>query len=252
MPKSAQSAQKCPSSKLQLSPIDHIIATMFCVQSRHESQVCFLISGDFNKVSTQDVLESNGALHQICSVATRNSATLELIITDMATLFHPPTTQEPFKEDKSSKGKPSDHNVIIVAPKSNTQFKIKRHNTKIHVRPQPRSKVIEYMREIGLHSWPEVFETEDPHYKAQKFHTTLVSNLEKHLKTKIVNITSVDKPWFNPSLKLKYNEMQKEYFKHGKSARWDKLRCSFRAHKKRASKEFYSNFVNKMKLTQPS
>ena len=108
------------------------------------------------------------------------------------------------------------------------------------------------MREIGLHSWPEVFETEDPHYKAQKFHTTLVSNLEKHLKTKIVNITSVDKPWFNPSLKLKYNEMQKEYFKHGKSARWDKLRCSFRAHKKRASKEFYSNFVNKMKLTQPS
>ena len=95
---------------------------MFCVQSRHESQVCFLISGDFNKVSTQDVLESNGALNQICSVATRNSATLELIITDMAILFHPPTTQELCKEDKSSKGQPSYQNVIIVAPKSDTQF----------------------------------------------------------------------------------------------------------------------------------
>ena len=33
-----------PCSKLKQQTIDHIIATMFCVQSRHESQVCFFDS----------------------------------------------------------------------------------------------------------------------------------------------------------------------------------------------------------------
>ena len=32
-----------PRSQFKQQTIDHIIATMFCVQSRHESQVCFLI-----------------------------------------------------------------------------------------------------------------------------------------------------------------------------------------------------------------
>ena len=161
-----------------------------------------MIAGDFNKVNIQDVLESNGALHQICSVATKNSATLELVITDMTTMFHPPTTQDPLQQDKLTKGKPSDYNVIIVAPKTELQFKIERHKTKIHVRTQPRSKVAEYMRKIGQHSWQEVFQTEDLHEKVQYFHNTLKKALEKHLKTKTGKITSLDKPWFNTSLKL--------------------------------------------------
>ena len=57
-----------PGSQNKQQTIDHIIQTMFHVQSQYESQVRFLISGDFNKVNIQDVLESNGALHQVCSV----------------------------------------------------------------------------------------------------------------------------------------------------------------------------------------
>ena len=41
-------------------------------------------------------------------------------------------------------------------------------------------------------------------------------------------MTSLDKTWFSPSLKLKYNDMQKEYFKNGKSSKWKKLRSKFR------------------------
>ena len=127
-----------------------------------------------------------------------------------------------------------------MAPKTDLQFKIERHKTKIHVRPQPRSKVAEYMREIGQHSWQEVFQTEDPHEKAQYFHNTLIKTLEKHLKTKTVKMTSLDKPWFNPSLKLKYNEMQKEFFSNGKSVKWNKLRRSFRSQKKKSIKGVFT------------
>ena len=77
-----------PRSLFKQETVDHIIQSMFCVQSRYDSQVRFLISGDFNKVNIEDILESNGALQQVCNVATRNDSTLELFITDMATLLH--------------------------------------------------------------------------------------------------------------------------------------------------------------------
>ena len=65
-------------------------------------------------------------------------------------------------------------------------------------------------------------------------------------------MSSLDKTWFNPALKLKYNEMQKEYFSKGKSTKWKSLRKSFRKSKKKASKDFYSVFVNDLKLAKPS
>ena len=104
--------------------IEHIIGTMYSVQSRHDSQIRFLISGDFNKVSIENILEANGTMHQICSVHTHGKQTLGLVRTCMATLFHSPTTLKPFKQDENTSGKTSDHNVIIVAPKSNTVYNV--------------------------------------------------------------------------------------------------------------------------------
>ena len=200
-----------PRSRAKQDTIDHIIETMFYVQSKCECQVRFIISGDFNKVDIHDVLESNGALNQICSVATRNSTTLELVITDIATMFHPPTTLPPFEQDKNSKGKSSNHNVIIVAPKVDPKYKLERHKKVIHIRPQPTFKVAEFMRDVGTKNWNAVFDS-----------------LNKHLVEKTVKMTSLDKPWFNPALKMKFNEMQKEYFKNRKSVKWKKLRKNFR------------------------
>ena len=79
------------------------------------------------------------------------------------------------------------------------------------------------MRDMGTQSWNKVFKTEDIHEKAHNFHKTLIQILNKHLETKTVKMTSLDKPWFNPALKMKFNEMQKEYFKNRKSERWKKL-----------------------------
>ena len=141
-----------------------------------------MISGDFNKVSIQDVLESNGALHQVCSVPIGNSSTLELVITDIATMFYEPTTLEPIKQDENTKGKPSDHNVIIVAPRTDINFRKKRHKRKVTFRPQPTSKVSDFMCELGSQSWEEAYQNDDSHGKAQNFHRTLISMLNKHLK----------------------------------------------------------------------
>ena len=238
-----------PRSLFKQQTIDHIIETMFCVQSRYEFQVRFLISGDFNRVNIDDILESNGALNQVCSVATRQSSTLELVITDMATMFHPPTTLAPLNQDENSKGKPADHNVIIVAPRTDITFNIKRHKKKVHVRPQPESKKSEYMRDMGSQAWPGVFLCEDGNTKVDNFHKNLIDTLNKHLQIKTVNMTSLDKPWFTPALKLMHNEKQKEYFKNGKSKHYKKLRTKYRKARRKAAKTFYPEFIKEMKET---
>jgi hypothetical protein len=84
-----------PRSLYKQETFDHIIETMFYVQYLYDYQVCFIMSGDFNKVEIQDVLYSNGALNQVCSVPTRQASTLELVIISMATMFHPPTALDP-------------------------------------------------------------------------------------------------------------------------------------------------------------
>jgi hypothetical protein len=104
-----------PRSQFKQQTVEHIIETMHSIQSQYEDTVRFMIGGDFNKVDIEDILESNGALQQVCSVATRNQRTLELVITCMATMLHPPTTLDPLKQDENSTGKPSDHNVVVVA-----------------------------------------------------------------------------------------------------------------------------------------
>ena len=186
------------------------------------------------------------------SVATRHTATLELVITDMATMFHPPTTLAPLNQDENSTGKPSDHNVIIVAPRTDITFQRKRRKKKVHIRKQPETKKNAFLGDIGLHTWPSVFLNEDANKKAECFHENLIQALDNFLPSKTVNMTALDKPWFTPALKLLYSEKQNEYFKNGKTGKYRKLRLKFRKAKRKASKTFYPLFIEELKTTNPS
>ena len=241
-----------PRSKYKQETIEHIIETIHSVQSRYEHQIRFFIAGDFNKVDTEDFLESNGALQQICSAETQNKNTLELILTCMATLFHPPTTQDPLKQDENTTGKPSDHKMIIVAPKANAHYKQERYKKTIHIRQQPQSKVAAFMSELGAHSWPEVFAEEDPNIKASSYHNTIMSLRDKHFPVKSVKMSSLDKKWFTSTLKVMYNKMQNEFFKNRKSQKWKSLMLKFRKSEKKACKKFYRNFVSELKVSNPT
>ena len=95
----------------------------------------------------------------------------------MATLLHPPTTLDPIKQDDNTTGKPSDHNVVIVAPRSDVNFQVQRHKKRIHLRPMPDSKVSSFMRDIAKHEWSEIYQCDDPHEKADLFHQII---LHKH------------------------------------------------------------------------
>ena len=83
------------------------------------------MGGDFNRVSVADILDSYGAMHQILSLPTRKAAALEVILTDLHTQYHPPTTLPPLEVDSGKVGQNSDHNVVVFAPKYNRKYQQK-------------------------------------------------------------------------------------------------------------------------------
>jgi hypothetical protein len=89
-------------------------------------------------------------------VGTRKEATLEIILSDLLNLYHPPTVRGPLEVDENKAGKNSDHNIVIFAPKSDANFRIKRKKKTIKTRPLPQSKISVFAREIQNLSWEEV------------------------------------------------------------------------------------------------
>ena len=103
-----------PRSKFKKETIEHIILSIHLLRAQYNNDVNFCIGGDFNKCDISDILESFGALKQICTIPTRKSATLDIIITDLHTLYHPPTTLPPLEVDCDKIDKNSDHLTMTL------------------------------------------------------------------------------------------------------------------------------------------
>ena len=162
-----------PRSKYKQETIDHVIDVMFQMKAKYGNQVNFMISGDFNKFPFEEIMLANGAMKQVISVATRKSAILEVILTDLATFYHPPSSLPTLEVDQGKPGSESDHNIVVFAPRSNVYFHKDREYTTIKHRPLPASKIREFGQKFVAHTWSEVLECQDGNLKASNFHNTI-------------------------------------------------------------------------------
>ena len=94
-----------PRLRVKTETIDHIIESIHLIRAQYDNDVNFFIGGDFNHLPIADILECYGALKSIISVPTRKSAKLEVLLTDLHTLFHPPTTLPPCRLMPTRRGK---------------------------------------------------------------------------------------------------------------------------------------------------
>ena len=240
-----------PRSQFKQETVEHIIENIHYLRSIYDNDVSFLVGGDLNRIDIEPILDSYGALRQAISVPTRKSATLENIITDLCTLYHPPTTLPPLQVDTGKKGKDGDHEVIIFAPMADNNFIKPRVKKSITIRPLPESGIREFGKEITSHDWREVLSEKNIDCKVNNFHSTLRSQLNKHFPEQTVKISTLDKKWMDPSLKVLHRQVQREFFKNRQSKKWRKLKRKFKRRKRKAVKLFYSKFVNELKDTDP-
>ena len=145
-----------PRSKHKQETIDYIIETIHIIRAKYDN-ISFWIGGDFNRLDITEILDSYGALKQIISIPTRKTATLEIVLTDLHTMYHPATTIPPLQVDQDKLGKDGDHEIVVLAPKNNKQFKIERKKRTISTRPLPQSQIEKFERTFMDIDWDQVF-----------------------------------------------------------------------------------------------
>ena len=125
--------------KFKTKTIDHIVETIHLLRSQHGNEISFLLAGDLNLLDINPILQSYGALSQIVTEGTRDSAVLDYIITDLQGLYHPPSCISPLEVDENKIGKNSDHNIVVLAPINQQYAGPKRKKKIIKTRPLPDS-----------------------------------------------------------------------------------------------------------------
>ena len=121
--------------------LDHISEAYHILCAKYGSDLKFIISGDFNKLNVAPILNLSPDLKQVVQIVTRRNpdATLDLIITNLESMYHLPTTLEPLDNDENVSGKPSDHLIVVMKPLSNSNpSKSVRYKT-VKYRPFPDS-----------------------------------------------------------------------------------------------------------------
>ena len=103
-----------------------------------------------------DMLDSYGALQQVVTESTRKDEILDVIITDLHTLYHAPICVPPLQVDEGRVGKDSDHNVVIFPPIPSFNKSTKRDYKIIKTRPISVSQISKIGNVIGRYPWNEV------------------------------------------------------------------------------------------------
>ena len=112
-----------------------------------------------------------------------------------------PTTLPPLQVDQDKEGKDSDHNVVVFAPNSNTEYKQSRKKKTILTRPLPDSNILKFEKELSRQAWDEMFMNKSADDQVNIFHGFLRSQLDRFFPQKSVKLSSLDKKWMHPSLK---------------------------------------------------
>ena len=170
-------------------------------------------------------------------------------MTDLHTLFHPPTTLPPLQVDEDKLGQDSDHEVVV--PKQNIKFKKSRTKKTVKTRPLPESQISKFEDDLRKYPWDEAFRNKSVNEQVDLFHNFLRGNLEKYFPEKNSQMSTLDRKWMTPHLKQISRAMKREFYKHRKSAKYKMMKSKFKKLKRKSLKSFYSDFVSNLKATDP-
>ena len=240
-----------PRSPYKKESISHIIHTIHLMKAKYDNNVHFLIAGNFNRVDITEVLDSYGALQQICGVSTRQGAALQLVLTDLHTFLHPATALPPLQVDEEKQGRDGDHQALILAAKANKKYFKQREKRRVKTRPMPESGIKDFCAELTKNRWMDLKAEENVNEKVEMFHNHITTLLNKHLPEKIVTMSSLDKKWMTPDLKQLLRQVQRERLLKGKSLKFKKLWSKFRRLKRSKIKSNTKEVVEELKEAAP-
>jgi hypothetical protein len=165
--------------------------------------------------------------------------------------YNAPTIVPPVPCDNPADGKPSDHHVPVCVPHTDRSQPAVRRFKLVTYRPLPESAVRQFGQWITAQTFSEIKDDISPSAHAKALESFLIENLDKYCPEKTMRISSQDKPWINQELKVLNRRKQREWTKHGKSTKYDKLQTKFTSKYEAAAKRFMETKVDALKETKP-
>ncbi|KAI8483414.1 hypothetical protein Bbelb_388770 [Branchiostoma belcheri] len=186
------------------------------------------MAGDYNRLDYKPLALAH-RLDQVVNTPTRGDATLDVILTNLKSLFDTPVVTNPIGT--------SDHRAVWWQPRSGPHMPNK--TKEVVVRPLRDSGIRALGQWITTHNWSEVLQCESVEAKTVAFYSTLNSAIEAYF------------PLMSTYLKNLIHRRQHAY-SNGHMVLYRFLRNKVDRECKRAKKEFYRDHVDSLKKTDPS
>ena len=243
-----------PKSTKKQELFDHIAETFHFLSSKYGSNLQFIIAGDTNRLNLSPILNLSPNLKQVVKTFTRLNpeAILDPIITTLWKYYQEPVTKPPINPNVNSKGKPSDHLIVIMEPLSAELDIQPRQYQFIKTQPITQSGLNSFGRWIISHNWHELYQCVDIHEKAQLFQETLLMKYKECFPIKIRKFSSDDQPWVTERIKQLDRLQKREFSKNHKSRKWISLNEAYLQKCEIEKKKYYENIVMDLKTSNPS
>ena len=80
----------------------------------------------------------------------------------------------------------------------------------------------------------------------------LKDKVDEFFPTKMLKITTEDKPWVTQEIKILDRKCKREFYKHHKSTKWQEMHKKFKEKCQSAKESYYKNMVEDLKHTNVS
>ena len=234
--------------------IDHISETYHFLCAKFGSDTKFIIGGDVNRLNISSILTLSPDLKQVVNCPTRRNpdATLDVIISNLSSLYHPPRSLPPLENDCDKNGQPSDHLIVLMEPLSINAPALKRKFKKVQYRPFPDSAIRKMGEWLQSKSWTELYRTKGPNQKAEMFEQTIMEKVDLFFPFKTMKIDENDKPWVDKKLQKLDRMRKREFNKRKKSDKWTRLNQEFLDRVQMLKDAYYKNVVEDLKTSDVS
>ena len=207
-----------PNSRSNQALIDHVTTTIHSLINIH-ANAGIILSGDRNDMSIDSFLSVDPTLSQALKIPTRGANTLDIIASNLRSVYNEPELIPPITPDNPNKGVPSDHSGLIMIPSTSQCLPPKRTKNYRFIRPISESLIPKF--KTHLIENPLTFLPNEPVSEMiDKLQYTFNDALKSVFPEKRILCSPDDVPWFTEEFRLMRRQRQRRYARHGKEQQY--------------------------------
>ncbi|KAI8494026.1 hypothetical protein Bbelb_283730 [Branchiostoma belcheri] len=219
--------------------LSHLVNTIDVIH-RRQPQAGVLLCGDVNRLPLRRLQAAHPSLKQIVKQPTRGTATLDVVITNLAQLYHEPQIIAPIGR--------SDHACVVLQARTQVD---KQPPAKRLRRLVTYANKTRFALDIATTDWAGVIDATSVEEKVGEFYDIVMGLVKQHFPAKVKSVRTNDKGWMTERVKRAISQRQEEFQRHGKSPKWKQLRNKVKTVIQQAKGWHYRNCIQQLKQENP-